>query len=311
MESFAAPVILDNPLTETVDLTRYAVPASLDRTFTPLAVVTLTVATVGVGAVASTAIDNPADVDAFPAASVSVTEMLHTPSAKVPSVQVFDEIVQVTLADPVLVAVTTAVPEKEPETLILGVLSEVMLSESEAPALSEVESKSGVEGVLGAVVSTVIALAPAILFEPLGTVRSTMMFPAASVGAEVNAYELTVRSALVSPAATVYVPVSVLFTALCVRTTVFPLSNVTVIDADAVTGSEIVAVMLIVEPALYAPSDVVDEKLVIVGRDVSITIALFAPSDPEAPKPGRVKTPVFPAASLIDPPLSAKADVLA
>jgi hypothetical protein len=129
--------------------------------------------------------------------------MLQIPSAKVPSVQVFEEIVQVTLADPALVAVTTAVPENEPETLILGVLSEVMLSESEAPALSEVESKSGVEGVLGAVVSTAIALAPAILFEPLGTVRSTMMLPAASAGAAVNAYELTVKSALVSPASTV------------------------------------------------------------------------------------------------------------
>ena len=83
------------------------------------------------------------------------------------------------------------------------------------------------------------------------------------------------------------------------------------IDAAAVTASEIVAVMLIVEPALYAPSDVVDEKLVTVGRAVSITIALFALSDPEAPKPGRVNTPVFPAESLIDPPLSAKAVVLA
>jgi hypothetical protein len=170
---------------------------------TPLAVVTLTAATFGVGAVASTVIDNAAEVVAFPAASVSVTEMLQIPSAKVPSVQVFEEIVQVTLADPALVAVTTAVPENEPETLILGVLSEVMLSESEAPALSEVESKSGVEGVLGAVVSTVIALLSARLFAPLGTVSEVITFPAASVGAEVNAYELIVKSALVSPASTV------------------------------------------------------------------------------------------------------------
>jgi hypothetical protein len=203
MVSSAALVILDNPVTETVDFTKYAVPSSLDLIVTPLDVVTLTVATVGVGAVASTVIDNSADVDAFPAASVSVTEMLQTPSAKVPSVQVFDEMVQVTLADPALVAVTTVVPEKEPETLILGVLSEVMLSESEAPALSEVESKSGVEGVLGAVVSTVIALLSARLFAPLGTVSEVITFPAASVGAEVNAYELIVKSALVSPASTV------------------------------------------------------------------------------------------------------------
>ena len=112
-------------------------------------------------------------------------------------------VIEMRVQSSIAVAVTTAVPENEPETLILGVLSEVMLSESEAPALSEVESKSGVEGVLGAVVSTAIALAPAILFEPLGTVRSTMMLPAASAGAEVNAYELIVKSALVSPASTV------------------------------------------------------------------------------------------------------------
>jgi hypothetical protein len=40
--------------------------------------------------------------------------------------------VQETLVEP-LVAVTTAVPEKEPETLIFGVLSEVMLSVAELP----------------------------------------------------------------------------------------------------------------------------------------------------------------------------------
>jgi hypothetical protein len=166
-------------------------------------VVTLTVATIGVGAVASTVIDSAAEVVALPAASVSVTEILQIPSAKVPSVQVSDEMVQVTFPDPALDAVTTAVPENDPETLIFGVLSEVMLSESEVPALSEVESRSGVDGVSGAVVSTTIALVSARLFAPLGTDTSVIMFPAASVGAEVSTYELTVRSALVSPAATV------------------------------------------------------------------------------------------------------------
>jgi hypothetical protein len=103
----------------------------------------------------------------------------------------------------------------------------------------------------------------------------------------------------------------VLLTALCVKTTVFPLSRVTVIEAGAVTASVKVAVMLIVDPALYAPSEVVDEKLLTVGRVVSMTIALLALSDPEAPRPGSVNTPVFPAESLIDPPLSTKAVVLA
>jgi hypothetical protein len=66
-------------------------------------------------------------------------------------VQVFDAIVQETLADPAFVTVTTAVPEKEPETLIFGVLSEVMLSDAELPE-SDVESRSGVDGVATVVV---------------------------------------------------------------------------------------------------------------------------------------------------------------
>ena len=95
-------------------------------------------------------------------------------------------IVHKTLVAPCFVAVTTAVPEKVPETLIVGVLSEVMLSVAEPP-VSEVASRSGVDGVFGAVVSTAIAFEPAMLFDPLGTVKSLIMFPAASAGAEVNA----------------------------------------------------------------------------------------------------------------------------
>jgi hypothetical protein len=87
----------------------------------------------------------------------------------------------------------------------------------------------------------------------------------------------------------------VLFTALCERTTVFPLSRVAVIEAAAVTASERVAVILIVEPALYAPSDVVDEKLVTVGRVVSTTIARV----PEMFPAGTVvEVMTFPAASV-------------
>jgi hypothetical protein len=109
-------------------------------------VVTLTVATVGVGATASTVIDNAADVVALPAVSVSVTVKDQTPSASAPRVHEVDEIVQETLEEPAFVAVTTAVPE-EVETLIVGVLSEVMLSVSDAPALSDAVARSGVEGV--------------------------------------------------------------------------------------------------------------------------------------------------------------------
>jgi hypothetical protein len=110
-----------------------------------------------VGAVASTVIDNAVDVVALPAASVSVTEISHVPSARAANVQAFDVMVHVTLVEPAFAAVTTAVPENDPATLIVGVLSEVVLSVEELPE-SEVVSRSGVAGVLGAVVSTTIAL---------------------------------------------------------------------------------------------------------------------------------------------------------
>jgi hypothetical protein len=142
----AAPVILVKLETETSDLTKYAVPTSLDLTVTPVDVVTLTVATVGVGAVASTVIDNAVDVVALPAASVSVTEILQVPSDKVAKSHVLVEIVQETLVDPTFVAVTTAVPANVPETVIVGVLSEVMLSVVELPK-SDAVARSGVEGV--------------------------------------------------------------------------------------------------------------------------------------------------------------------
>ena len=88
---------------------------------------------------------NAADVVALPAVSVSVMEILHVPSANCGRSQVVVEIVQETLVEP-LVAVTTAVPEKAPETLILGVSSEVMLSVAELPE-SDAASRSGVVGV--------------------------------------------------------------------------------------------------------------------------------------------------------------------
>ena len=106
----------------------------------------LIVATVATGFVESTVIVNAADVVALPAESVSVTVNDQTPSSRVPRVHALLEIVQITLVEPAFEAVTTAVPEKEPETLIVGVLSDVMLSEDELPE-SDDESRSGVDGV--------------------------------------------------------------------------------------------------------------------------------------------------------------------
>jgi hypothetical protein len=46
-------------------------------------------------------------------------------------------------------------------------------------------------------VSIIIALAPAILLAPVGTVVDVITLPALSIGALVNAYDDTVRSELV------------------------------------------------------------------------------------------------------------------
>jgi hypothetical protein len=56
---------------------------------------------------------------------------------------------------------------------------------------------------VGAVVSITIALEPAMLFVPVGSVTEFITLPDASVGADVSTYEVTVKSALVLPAPTV------------------------------------------------------------------------------------------------------------
>lgn len=99
----------------------------------------------------------------------------------------------------------------------------------------------------GGVVLITIACAPAMLLAPLGTDVEVIALPAVSVGALVNTYDNTVKSLLVSPIPTVYVPVNVVDVAF-VNTTVSPVSSVTVIDAPSATVSLIVAVMLIVVP---------------------------------------------------------------
>ena len=78
-------------------------------------------------------IESAEEVALFPAESVSVTEILQTPSDKVPRVQEFDETLHVTLVDPVFEAVIIAVPVNVPETLIVGVLSLDKLSELDIP----------------------------------------------------------------------------------------------------------------------------------------------------------------------------------
>jgi hypothetical protein len=101
---------------------------------------------VAVGATVSTVIDNAADVAALPEVSVSTTTMLHKPSVNVPSVQLPDEIVQVTSLDPAFDARIVRVPVIDPADEIVGVLSFVMLSEFDSPESDDV-ARSGVAGV--------------------------------------------------------------------------------------------------------------------------------------------------------------------
>jgi uncharacterized membrane protein len=85
----------------------------------------------------------------------------------------------------------------------------------------------------------------------------------------------------------VYVPVNVVGVAR-VNTTVSPVSSVTVIDAPTAISSLIVAVMLMVVPIPYVPSDFVEENDVITGRVVSgvpvgVTVTVFAYRDGVSP----------------------------
>jgi len=102
---------------------------------------------VAVGAVMSTVIDSAADDALVTPSSVWVAVIDHVPSCRVPRVHDPEESGQVTLLEPSLVAVTVPVaPAESPETEIVGVESEVILSVDEAPESLE-ESKTGVFGV--------------------------------------------------------------------------------------------------------------------------------------------------------------------
>ena len=145
---------------------------------------------------------------------------------------------------------------------------------------------------VGAVVSITIALEPAMLFRPDGTVVDVIALPAVSATVPIVKLE-TVRSAEFCPAATVYVPVSVVPADAAVSTTASPVSSVAVIVLPDWIASLAVAVTLIVAPALYEPSTVEDEKLAMVGAVTSRVIVVVA----VAAEAG----PVLPAASVAPP----------
>jgi hypothetical protein len=121
---------------------------------------------------------------------------------------------------------------------------------------------------VGAVVSTTIALAPAMLLAPDGTVVDVIALPAVSATVPIVKLD-TVKSADVWLLATVYVPDSVVPADAAVNNTVAPVSSVAVIVLPDWIASLVVAVMLIVAPALYEPSAVDDENDDTVGTVVS------------------------------------------
>jgi hypothetical protein len=127
----------------------------------------------------------------------------------------------------------------------------------------------GVIVMVGCAVSITIALAPPMLFVPLGTVVDVMAFPTVSSTVPIVKLD-TVRSDDVCDAPTVYVPLNVVPADAAVNSTVAPVSSVTVSVLPDWTASLIVAVMLTVCPALYAPSTVDDKNDDTVGAVASM-----------------------------------------
>jgi hypothetical protein len=146
-------VMLVNDVTLTVDLTKYAVPASVDCTVALAEPESVAGANVPDGANVSIVIDKEFDV-----ADESVAVMIQVPSSRVPKVQLPEESEQVTFDVPAFVAVITPPPEIVAGTEKVGVLSLVKLSELDVPR-SEEAAKSGVP-ILISMVETVEVFAP-------------------------------------------------------------------------------------------------------------------------------------------------------
>ena len=94
--------------------------------------------------------------------------------------------------------VMPTVTTKSPATAVVAFSGSLNVRVTCVPAVFAVAELK-----VGAVVSMTIACAPAMLLAPVGSVVDVMALPAASVGADVSAYDVTVKSALLSPVPTV------------------------------------------------------------------------------------------------------------
>ena len=141
--------VIDAP-TATSSLIVAVILTAVPTPFVPFAVLVENDATVG--RVVSIVTLTAAEMAESTPALVCFDVIDQTPSASVPKSQLDCAVavkVQVTLAEPAFVAVTvTVLPLVALPTEIVGVLSEVMLSEFEEP-LSEPASTSGVPGAAG------------------------------------------------------------------------------------------------------------------------------------------------------------------
>ena len=85
-----------------------------------------------------------------------------------------------------------------------------------------------------------------------------------------------------------------------------PVSRVNCGVPLTVTASVNVTVIAATSPIFNVPSEVVEVTLETVGTTPSITNALLAPRDPEAPGDAKVKVALFPVASFIVPLFKAR-----
>jgi hypothetical protein len=153
--------------------------------------------------------------------------------------------------------------------------------------------------IVGTTPSITIALAPAMLLVPLGTVVEVIALPAVSSTVPTVKLE-TVRSEDDCPDVTVYVPVSEVPADAAVNVTVVPVLSVTVRVFPDPIASLVVAEMFTVPPIAYVPSAVDEEKAVTVGKTPSITIA-FASAMLLVPLGTVVEVIALPAVSRIVP----------
>jgi hypothetical protein len=136
------------------------------------------------------------EVAEFGVGAVYETEMMSPITAGVPSVKItVDPLTEIELTVIDVVPTETA---KSPATAVVALSASLNVRVTCVPAVF-----AAAELNVGPVVSITIACAPAILLVPVGNAVEVIALPAESVGADVSAYDDTVKSALLSPVPTV------------------------------------------------------------------------------------------------------------